>query len=113
VTRFTDPSESPDHKRLATWLIKYAQTLSDDTALHPALLEFRSPSRTPLSVADTNPYKMLSKKLAENTPPRRRREEELVLPCVETPSCTLLLLHGPQIGRLSGLALSRLFARTT
>jgi hypothetical protein len=66
VTRFTDPLESPDHKRLATWLIKYAQTLSDGLAhAHPALPEYGSPSRTSPSVTDTNSCKMLSKKLAK------------------------------------------------
>ena len=81
---------------------------------HPALLELTAhrpiliASRFLLSVTDSNPCKMLSKKLAESAPPRWRSEAEQMLPFS---SCTLLFLLGLQIGSLSGLALSRSIAR--
>jgi hypothetical protein len=62
------------------------------------------------SVTDSNPCKILSKKLAESAPPRWRSVVEQMLLCIKTPSCTLSFLLGLQIGSLSGLALSRLIA---
>jgi len=73
--------------------------------------QYRSPSRFLLSVTDSNPCKILSKKLAENAPPQWRGEAEQMLLCIKTLSCTLSFLLGLQIGSLSGLALSRSIAR--
>jgi len=97
---------SPDHKRLATWLIMHAQTLSDDTVgcasrstgtrstlERPIPIAFTilcCPAPTQIHVSDAE-QKLSRKRIATMA--------QQMLLCFKTPSCTLSFLLGRQIGR--------------